>query len=54
MHMQILIKQKWNSDNSRGHNSDENLEKMRHNNPNLDLFMVNACAKFDQIHQFTD
>ena len=43
------IEGKHNFDNSKDHNSLENLQKLTCNNPNLDLVMVNAYAKFDQI-----
>ena len=33
----------------KGYNSVVNLPKLTHNNPNLDLVIVNAYAKFDQI-----
>ena len=32
-----------------GHNAIVNLRKQKHNNSNLDLVMVNAQAKYDQI-----
>ena len=31
------------------HNSVVNLQKLTRNNPNLELAMVNAYSKFDQI-----
>ena len=34
---------------AKGPNSLANVEKLRRNNPNLDLVMVNGYAKFDQI-----
>ena len=34
---------------TKGHNSAVNLRKSTHNNPNLDLVMLNAYAKFDHI-----
>ena len=34
---------------TKGHNCVVNLQKLTHNNPNLDLVKVNAYAKFDQI-----
>ena len=34
---------------TKGHNCFVNLGKLTHNNPNLDLVMVIAYAKFDQI-----
>ena len=59
MHMQNLIKfhqfiQKilsWNTilTINKGYNSIKNLQKLTHNNPNLDLVKVNAYANFDQI-----
>ena len=33
----------------KGHNSVVNLQKLTHNNPNLDLDIINAYAKFGQI-----
>ena len=33
----------------KGHNSVINLQKLTHNNPNLGLVNINACAKFGQI-----
>ena len=33
----------------KGHNSVINLRKFMRNNPNLDVFNINAYAKFDQI-----
>ena len=34
---------------SRGHNSDINVGKMISNNPNVDLFNMNAYIKFGEI-----
>ena len=57
MHMQNLVKfhqfvlkilrGKRNSDIN--HNSVINLQKLTHNNPNLDLVNINAYAKLGQI-----
>ena len=37
---------------AKDHNSVVNLQKMTCNNPNLDLVMINAYAKFYKFHQF--
>ena len=44
-----VIEWKRNFDNSKGHNSVVNLQKLTCNNPNVDLIKVNAYVKFDQI-----
>ena len=33
----------------KGHNCVINLQKLMHNNPNLDVFIINAYAIFGQI-----
>ena len=37
------------STNTKGHNCVVNLQKLTRNNPNVDLVMVYAYAKFDQM-----
>ena len=43
------IEHKRNFENTKGHNSVENLQTLTRKNPNLDLIMVNAYPKFGRI-----
>ena len=44
-----ILSRKKNFDNTKGHNSLVNLQKLTCNNLNLDLGKVNAYAKINQI-----